>query len=141
MRYIKSQSSKSVGTIKCKLNIKPFITSVPSLETCHRFLIINSITLFHCGSLLPMSNPYPPDMIHMIDISKPFPFVAILLLLCLYCVKFIIKRTVHGRPGNEATLHQHNNLMLHDQLCKQCFGLLGGSTLRPQYCCESVYSW
>ena len=47
------------------VNIKSFIISVPSLETCHRFLIISSITLFHCGSSLPMSNPYPPDMIHM----------------------------------------------------------------------------
>ena len=88
-----------------------------------------------------MSNPYPPDMIHMIDIFKPFQFVAILLLLCLYCVKFINKRTVHGRPGNEATLHQHNNLMLHDQLCKQCFGLLGGSTLGPQYYEDTKHSF
>ena len=105
------QSSVNIKQFITSVNIKPFITSVPSLETCYRFLIINSITLFHCGSSLPMSNPYPPDMIHMIDISKPFPFVAILLLLCMFILCKIYK---HGRPGNEATLHQHNNLMLHE---------------------------
>lgn len=52
-------------------------------------------------------------------------FVVTLLLLCLYCAKFINKRTVYGRPGNNAMLHPHNNLMLQCYMthtCTQCFG-------------------
>ena len=73
---------------------KPESELIPSQVECLRFCehlgfcvatkywIVKSSTLFECKPTLPMSNSCPPDLIHdhVISVSRPSSFFAILLL-------------------------------------------------------------
>ena len=60
---------------------------------------MRSSTLFKCGPLPPTSTSCPPDVIHVMGVTRPSPIFAALLLLC-----FILnanRRTKNG--GSQET--------------------------------------
>ena len=107
----------------------------PCLEVEHS--MIKSNTFFQCGPSFPMStHSHLTSFTWQIDIPIPFTIFATLLRFIVYKNQKI-KR---GRPGSKAILHPHNNVMLHDQVCTQCFEFAQREHFGTNSVCENVYS-